>query len=255
MEGVFEDEGCFLYFRESGFKMQSAAEKNVPIQSNEAVLLRCGTYFFDLLSTIESKTVDVFAVHLFPDVLKKIYANELPAVIANSKTTQRSKIVASKNVIAKFIESLGFYFENPALVTDQILELKIKELILLLIQTKNVDSIAALIASLYAPRTVQLRKVIEMHLFSNMSINELAKLCNLSLSSFKREFKKTYSDSPQSYINSKRLEKAQHLLRNTQMSIGEIAFDTGFNDPQYFTRLFTRNLGISPSDFRAKNGK
>jgi len=83
----------------------------------------------------------------------------------------------------------------------------------------------------------------------------LAKLSNLSLSSFKREFKKTYNDSPQSYINTKRLKKAQTLLLNTNLAIGEIAFDIGFNNPQCFTHLFTKNTGIAPSDFRNQNSK
>ena len=251
MEGVFEDEGCFLYFQNAGFKMQSLDIKDKPINGKEAVLLRCGTYYFDLFETVKSDTIDVFAVHLFPEVLKNIYADELPTIIEKSKTAKQSKIVAASDVIAKFIESLGFYFENPELVTEDILELKIKELVLLLIKTKNVDSILELITDLYAPRTVQLKKVIDTHLYSNLSVDELAKLSNLSLSSFKREFKKTYNDSPQSYINHKKLEKAQALLQSTDLSISDIAYDIGFNDPQYFTRLFTKNIGESPSDFRS----
>lgn len=253
MEGVFEDEGCFLYFQEAGFKMQSLDIKDKPINGKEAVLLRCGTYFFDLLEKVESNTVKVFAVHLFPDVLKKIYKDELPAIIEKTKTAKQSKIVATEGVIAKFIESLGFYFENPELVTEDILELKIRELVLLLIKTKNVDSILELISDLYAPRAVQLKKVIETHLYSNLSINELAKLSNLSLSSFKREFKATYNDSPLSYINNKRIEKAKGLLQNTTLTISNIAYDIGFNDPQYFTRTFKKNTGINPRDFRTEN--
>lgn len=252
MEGIFEDEGCFMYFQESNVKMQALDVKDATINRKEAVLLRCGAYYFDFLKALKGESAEVFAVHLFPEVLKSIYADELPSLIEKSKTSKRSKIVASVDVISKFIDSLAFYFENPSLVSEDILELKVKELILLLIQTKNVDSIIELISSLYAPRTTQLKKVIDTHLYSNMSVDELAKLSNLSLSSFKREFKKTYSDSPQSYINAKKLEKAQALLQNTQLAISEIAFDIGFNDPQYFTRLFTKHIGVTPSDFRKK---
>lgn len=253
MEGVFEDEGCFLYFQDAGIKMQSLELKDAPIKAQEAVLLRCGTYFFDLLNNVESESVDVFAVHLFPDVLKKIYADELPELIEKGKELKKSKIVVPENLIVKFIESLGFYFENPTLVTEGILELKIKELILLLIQTKNVDSVLELISDLYAPRTGHLRVVVDTHLYSNLSVDELAKLSNLSLSSFKREFKKTFDDSPQNYINTKRLEKAKTLLLNTNLPVGEIAFEIGFNDPQYFTRLFTKNIGLNPSEYRQEH--
>ncbi|WP_068472004.1 helix-turn-helix domain-containing protein [Saccharicrinis aurantiacus] len=252
-EGIFENEGCFLYFKEAGFKMQSSTLKDMPIKSKEAVLLRCGTYYFDLLNSVDSDTVDVLAIHLVPEQLKAIYGDELPAIIEKSKTAKQSKVVASENIIARFIESLEFYFENPDLVSEDILELKVKELILLLIQTKNIDSIVDLISDLYAPKTAQLRKVIDTHLFSNFSADELAKMSNLSLSSFKREFKKVYNDSPQNYINTKRIEKAQILLKSTALSVSDIAYDIGFNDPQYFTRLFTKHTGITPSEFRNQN--
>jgi len=255
MEGIFENEGCFMYFQKANVKMQSLDLKDVPIHKKEAVLLRCGAYYFDFLNDLVGENAEVYAIHLFPEILKNIYADELPLLIEKSKTSKRSKIVASVDVISKFIDSLSFYFENPSLVSEDILELKVKELILLLIQTKNVDSIIELISNLYAPRTTQIKKVIDTHMYSNLSIDDLAKLSNLSLSSFKREFKRIYDNSPQSYINAKKLEKAQALLQNTNLAIGEIAFDIGFNDPQYFTRLFTKNIGITPSDFRSQNSK
>ena len=105
----------------------------------------------------------------------------------------------SQNIIAKFIESLEFYFENPALVNNDLLELKIKELILLLVQSKNVDSILELITDLYSSKTVNLKKIIDLHLYSNLSVEDLAKLSNLSVSSFKREFKKEFNDSPNNF--------------------------------------------------------
>lgn len=255
MEGIFENEGCFMYFQKANVKMQSLDLKDVPIHKKEAVLLRCGAYYFDFLNDLVGENAEVYAIHLFPEILKNIYADELPLLIEKSKTSKRSKIVASVDVISNFIDSLSFYFENPSLVSEDILELKVKELILLLIQTKNVDSVIELISNLYAPRTTQIKKVIDTHMYSNLSIDDLAKLSNLSLSSFKREFKSIYNNSPQSYINTKKLEKAQALLQNTNLAIGEIAFDIGFNDPQYFTRLFTKNIGITPSDFRSQNSK
>lgn len=66
MEAFFEDQGCFLYFKGPGFKLLSADKQDAPVNGKEAVLLRCGTYFFDLLSSIESESVEVFAVHLYP---------------------------------------------------------------------------------------------------------------------------------------------------------------------------------------------
>jgi AraC-like DNA-binding protein len=160
--------------------------------------------------------------------------------------------VASQDIISRFIDSLDFYFSNPTLVNNDLIELKIKELILLLVQTKNITSILELVADLYSAKSVHLKNIIELHLYSNLSIEELAKLSNLSISSFKRQFKKEFNDSPNNYIITKKIEKAKELLSITDIPISEIAYEIGFNDPLYFTRLFKNKTGTSPTSYRLK---
>jgi len=250
-EAIFQNSGCFIYFKDRGPKLLSA-ENNVALGDNQAVLLKCGNHFLDLLRTKENDDVEAIVMHLFPEVLKKLYVGELPALVKQQTDNKRSDVVASSDVIARFVDSLEFYFQNPSLVNDDLLELKIKELILLLVQSKNVNSILELVTDLYTPKAVQMKEVINLHLFSNLKLEQLAKLCNLSLSSFKREFKKTYDDSPTNYIIGKKIEKAKELLRTTDLPISEVAYETGFQDQLYFTRLFKRKTGKTPSNFRAK---
>lgn len=248
-EGTFQNSGCFIYFKDKAPRLLSA-EKNTEIKNQEAVLLKCGTHFLNLLQQKDDEIVEVIIVHLYPEILKKLYVGELPALIEKRNYTQQSGIVAPNDIIAKFIDSLEFYFKNPELVSSDLIELKIKELILLLVQTKNVSSILELVSDLYSTRTIHLKNMIELHLFSNLSVEELAKLSNLSLSSFKREFKAEFDDTPTNYINIKKVEKAKELLRITQMQISEIAYEVGFNDSLYFTRLFKKKTGISPTGYR-----
>ncbi|WP_216639002.1 AraC family transcriptional regulator [Flammeovirga sp. SJP92] len=249
-ERVFQNEGCFLYMKDAHIKLHSGQD-NVEVKKKEAILLRCDTYFLEFLQRQEKDSVEVIAVHLFPDLLKKLYINELPKLIEKQMTNPKTRIVEDEAIIARFIDSLEFYFDNPSLVNEDLLELKIKELVLLLIQTNNVSSVMELINDLYSPRTSQLKKVIELHTFSNLSLEELAKLCHLSLSSFKREFQKVYEETPSKYLSSQRIKKAKELLQSTSLPINEIAYDLGYNDPLYFTRIFKKKEGISPSQFRS----
>lgn len=251
-EAIFQDKGCFIYFKETGPKLASA-DNNAQLKGNEAVLLKCGSHFVDLLKNTEEGNVEVLVVHFFPEILKRLYANELPEIITKQKNSNSSNVIVSNDVLSRFIESLDFYFQNPNLVNNDLLELKIKELVLLLIQSKNIDSIVELVADLYSSKSISIREVVELHLFSNLKIDQLAKLSNLSLSSFKRSFKKDYNNSPTNYINERRLEKAKELLTLTKLSIGEIAFEVGFRDSLYFTRLFKNKIGIPPSKYRATN--
>jgi len=250
-EAIFQNGGCFIYFKEKGPKLYSSME-NIQLNGQEAVLLNCGNHFLELLKEAENEQVEVIIVHLFPEILKKLYIKELPKIREKHIKSKPRQVVAANDIISKFIDSLEFYFQNPTLVNNDLLELKIKELILLLIQSKNVASILELINNLYSAKAVQVKEIIKLHLYSNLTLEELAKLCHLSLSSFKREFKKEFDDSPTNYIISKKLEKAKELLLMTDLSISEIAYEVGFNDPLYFTRIFTKRGGISPSKFRKK---
>lgn len=251
-EAIFQNSGCFIYFKERGPKLLTS-QVNTQLDGNEAVLLKCGNHFVDLLRKTDDDHVEVIVFHLYPEILKKLYSGDFSAIIKQQHNNQRNQVVASSNVIAKFIDSLEFYFQNPLLVNDDLLELKIKELVLLLIQSKNVRSIQELVADLYSPKTVHIKEVVELHLFSNLKIEQLAKLCNLSLSSFKREFRKEFDDSPTNYINTQRLEKAKELLSISDLLISEIAYEIGFQDSLYFTRIFKNKIGVPPSTYRTEN--
>tara|TARA_R110000868_G_scaffold37111_2_gene131299 strand:+ start:7356 stop:8192 length:837 start_codon:yes stop_codon:yes gene_type:complete len=247
-EAIFQNEGCFIYVKGADSKFLSS-ENNLKLSENQAVLLNCGSYFVEWLKN-SNNTIEVIAFHLYPQILKKIYLQELPkSLIIKNRKTQIKKIVPD-HTISKFIDSLNFYFQNPELVNEDLLELKIKELILLLVQTKNSESILEIISDLYSPNVVSIKKVIQLHLYENLSVEELAKLCNLSLSSFKRQFKTIFQDSPINYINHKRIEKAKELLKVSDYAISEISFHIGIHDPQYFTRFFKKNVGVTPSSFR-----
>lgn len=248
-EAIFQNEGCFIYVKGAASKFLSS-EGKLTINDKQAVLLNCGAYLVEWLEKSKMDTIEVIAFHLHPEILKKLYQKELPKSLVKSIGKTQIKKIVPDNTISKFVDSLNFYFQNPSLVNEDLLELKIKELILLLVQTKNVESIHEIISDLYSPTIADLKKVVELHLFENLSIEELSTLCNLSLSSFKRQFKTTFQDSPANYINHRKIEKAKELLTISNSSISEISHQIGIQDPQYFTRLFKKIVGVTPSYFR-----
>ena len=249
---VFQNEACFLYFKQGQILFSSPTER-LEINSSESVLLNCGNYFADLIQNASSGTCEIYAVHLYPDLLKEIYKNEIPSFIKESNTKQFAKKLASQSIISHFINSLIFYFENPGLVTDELLVLKLKELMLLLLQTHNSETIIKLISSIFTPRQASLNDIIQTHLFSNFSVGELAVLAGRSISSFKREFHLLFNDTPANFIKEKRLDKAESLLKFADYPVTEICFQIGFNDMSHFTRTFKKRNKLSPLAFRKIN--
>lgn len=245
----FSDEACFIYFSAGKTQINSPREQKW-VEPEESVLLKCGSYFSNLLKYSTAERYEILVFHLYPDILRKIYFNEVPAFMKPSENKSFIHKVAPGDVIKKFIESLYFYFDNPELVSDELLKLKIKELILLLVQTKNAESIISLFSDLFTPRNLSLKEIINNHLFSDLSIDDLARLSNLSVSTFNRTFQALFNDTPANYIKIKRLERAKELLTVSSLTTSEIAFQTCFNDAAHFSRSFKEVYHCSPSAYR-----
>lgn len=246
---VFQDEACFLYFNEGGTIVSAPTEK-ITIKEKESVLLKCGTYFADLFQNNVSGICEVCVIHLFPDILEKIFKEEIPFFVKQQKSKKYTYTLSQKNVVDHFIESLNFYFENPEMAKEEILYLKIKELVLLLLHTEAAETIQELYSYLFTPQKASIAEVIESHLYDNLSLEQMASLAGQSLSTFKREFKKHFDDTPANYIRHKRMKKAADLLIHSSFTVAEISFQIGYEDSSYFSRLFHLKFNILPSDYR-----
>lgn len=101
----------------------------------------------------------------------------------------------------------------------------------------------------------QLRRVVE-YIKSNLAqenaLQELAELVGISPFHFCRSFKQSTGLSPHQYTLQIRIEEAERLLRNTELSIAEIAYRVGFSDQSHFTMMFRRFVGTTPLHWRAK---
>ena len=245
----FQDEACFIYFAEGKTTINSASEQTT-ITQRESVLLKCGSYFADLLKYSDADRFEILVFHLYPDILRSIYNDEIPAFLKTSSKNTFIQKVATDIMVQKFVESLYFYLDHPSLVSNDLLELKIKELILLLVQSKNAASIVSLFAELFTPRILSIKEIIGSHLFSDLTISDLADLSNLSLSTFNRTFKAMFGDTPANYIKTKRLERAHELLSISSLTVSEIAFQTCFPTLAHFSRSFKERYQCSPSAYR-----
>lgn len=246
------EEACFLYVIEGEINYQLDRD-NINIPAKDAVLLKCGNYFGQMINTKSSKKHEVIIVHFHPEILKKVYDRTLPKILQVPKiinATINLEKINNELLIQKYIEGLIFYFDNPSLVDEEILVLKLKEIILLLAQTKNAPVIQQILSQLFSPATYSFKQIVDDNIYSHLSSEELAHFTNLSTSSFKREFKKIYNDSPSKYFQNKRLEKAAELLTISDERITDISFNCGFNDLAHFSKCFHVKYNTSPSIYR-----
>ncbi|MCQ4142144.1 helix-turn-helix domain-containing protein [Chryseobacterium sp. EO14] len=92
---------------------------------------------------------------------------------------------------------------------------------------------------------------IKKNLHQKLSIDSIAKMAYVSKSNFFKMFKDELGTSPNEFILQERINRAKELLAN-QNSIKETAYQTGFSDANYFTRVFKQLVGVTPKSYQDK---
>lgn len=83
-----------------------------------------------------------------------------------------------------------------------------------------------------------------------LDIAALARIAHVSQAHFIRTFRAVFGETPNRYLQRRRVERAMFLLRETDRSITDICMDVGFTSLGTFSRMFRDVVGVAPSDFR-----
>ena len=132
--------------------------------------------------------------------------------------------------------------ENPE---NQYLEYAIKILLITILRLREQASSG----EQFLDRTIEYLKD---HFAERITLEELAAMEHISTSYLSRKFKQRTGFTVVTYINRLRVEKAQQLLMASTLNINEIAYQTGFDSPKYFYRVFKSVAGESPANIRRK---
>lgn len=85
---------------------------------------------------------------------------------------------------------------------------------------------------------------------SELTIDDFAAAMALSRTVFYRKLKAITGLSPVDFVKDMRVKRAVQLIGRGGMTLSQIAFMTGFNDPKYFSKCFKRQMGMTPSDYK-----
>ncbi|HEY0111331.1 MAG TPA: helix-turn-helix domain-containing protein, partial [Fibrella sp.] len=100
----------------------------------------------------------------------------------------------------------------------------------------------------------KLRSAIEGQLDNaHLSIEEICQLMGMGRTTLYMKMAALTGMSINRYVRSLRLRKARELLSSSSMNISEVAYSVGFEDPKYFSRVFSEEFGVSPGNFRHAN--
>ncbi len=98
-------------------------------------------------------------------------------------------------------------------------------------------------------------ELLEAHLDGDIALQQVAEVCELSLSHFARAFKTTFGSPPYKWLTGRRVEKAKDLMRRSRLSLADVAVQCGFADQSALNRSFKRIHGITPGQWRRGIGR
>lgn len=245
----FEDEACFVFVNEGEVSIRSQNDY-MDLDKNHAVLAKCLNYFFETNKKQKEcgDGVEVIAVILYPSLVEELFEFDLSK--SSYSFDFNIKQVEVDRLLVNYKESIEILLDNPELADEITIKTKLKEFVLLMTKSQNAPSQLDFLSAIFKPLDIEFKSTIQHNIYSNLSIDELARLCHLSTSSFKRKFREIFDNSPKKYIAKKKVEKAAELLKTDNSRISDIAYDVGFDSVATFNRNFTTTFGISPSEYR-----
>ncbi len=150
--------------------------------------------------------------------------------------------------LANSINSLISISMDDSLAKDALADLTLKSLLVRVIQTQSLASPEDALNT--NGRLVSVTQYIREHLTEKIGIDMLCRKACMSKSSFFRLFKETFGLSPVEYIIHERIQMAKNLLADRTVNITSACYQSGFNNLNYFVRLFKRVEGITPKEFQ-----
>jgi len=236
-------------FLQIGKKQVHFAGTSVAVNKDQSLLLKKGNWLWTELLDLEATyycKLFFFSENMLSDFLKK-----------HSKIKDLAKeikpffIIKNDDFITVFLNSLSIIRNTSKDFKYKVLVLKFEEIMLYLLN-KYGDCFELYLQSLIIKETSPLKKVVETKIQSNLKLEEIAFLCNMSLSTFKRNFKNEYKISPGKWFKDKRLTKAKNILEQGKLKPSDIYLEFGYNNLSNFSIAFKNKFGFNPTELFVK---
>ena len=142
---------------------------------------------------------------------------------------------------------------STSITKDVLADLTLQELLIRIIQTQTAKSIEDGQFSDHNNPIIQVIEFIRMNLKEPITMKHLSEKACMSTTSFYRFFKRELGMSPIEFIITEKIKTAKKLLNNPTIHVNEVCYLSGFEDCNYFIRLFKKYEGITPKQYQLLN--
>lgn len=195
---------------------------------------------------MEGQDYETIYILLNQDVLRK-YALE-NKIEQGEKYKGKPNVFIPKNEFMQgFFQSLIPYMGKPREgLTSRLGRLKVKEAVELLLYAA--PGLKAFLFDFSEPHKIDLEKFMLTNFHFNVHVEKFAQLTGRSLAAFKRDFQKTFGESPRKWLQDKRLTEARYQIEKKNKNPSDIYLDLGFESLSHFSRSFSQKFGMAPTE-------
>lgn len=226
------------------------------VNSGDLFYLSSGYHYIEDIPD-ENKPFEQIVFYYSSDVLSRILAHlnvDLGFDIASDHKCPNCYglshvIYPAWSSVNVFFGAVNQYIGDGVFAADETAEfIKMTELIYIL--SLKECCIKAKIFENADPHKDNFEQMVYANVFNAISIESLAGLCNRSLTSFKKEFRKHFGEPPHKWFIRQRLMHSRLLLISTGKSISEVGNECNFPNTSHFIKLFKKEYGVTPSNYR-----
>ena len=192
------------------------------------------------------------SVLFFSDYLLRSFLNKFSSEIVEDIASSDPQLYKMQSELLSFVDfTESMYSNEDSLIVHQ----KLEEFLYLMSRGANGDRFLGTIASLVSSRRESIKTFMEANFEKPLKIEDYATLTGRSVASFHRDFKRHFGEAPKTWIMKKRLEMARHKILTSDMTVANVAALTGYDNVSHFIRVFTREYGTSPKQYRLSMAK
>ncbi|MGB0427702.1 MAG: helix-turn-helix domain-containing protein [Flavobacteriales bacterium] len=231
-------------FLQVGKKQVHFAGATVAVNKNQSLLLKKGNWLWTEL--LDTELIYYCKLLFFSEQKLKAFLEKHTQNKPATKEEAPYFIIRNDDYISSYLHSLSTINQSSRAFSEDLLSVKFEELILYLLQKYGV-TFETYLFSLVRKETSPFKNIVERNLHSKLKLEEIAFLCNMSLSTFKRHFIKEYGMTPGKWYQNKRLQKAKELLEQEGVKPSDIYFDLGYTNLSNFSIAYKNKFGFNPS--------
>jgi len=232
-------------FLQVGKKQVHFADNAVSVNKEQSLLIKKGNCLWTEL--LDDENIYYCKLLFFSEKQLTSFLNKHSTIELNTTEEVPYFIIENDSFIISYLNSLTSINQSDSTFKAKMLEVKFEEIMLYLVN-KYGKKFESYLHSLISKEQSSFNKIIESNVYSNLKLEEIAFLCNMSLSTFKRYFTAEYKLTPGKWLQDKRLQRAKDILQEGMLKPSDIYLDYGYNNLSNFSIAFKNKFGVNPKD-------